>query len=74
MQRFAVCIERIEQWMSKNRLKRNQDKTQIIRSGTRQQLSAAKIILPLAVVRFSTTVSNLGFMVDSQVNMSGHVT
>lgn len=76
MQRLAVCIERIEQWMGKNRLKLNQDKTQIIWIGTRQQLakvSAAEITLPLAVVRFSTTVSNLGFMVDSQLNMSDHV-
>jgi len=38
MQRLEVCIERIEQWMGVNRLKLNQDKTQIIWIGTRQQL------------------------------------
>jgi len=55
MQRLAVCIERIEQWIGMNRLKLNQDKTQIISIGTRQQfakLSVVEITLPLAVVRF----------------------
>ena len=76
MQRLAVCIERIEQWMGRNRLKLNQDKTQIIWIGTRQQLakvSAIELTLPSAVVRFSTIVSDLGFIVDSQLNMSDHV-
>jgi len=37
------------------------------------KLSVAEITLLLAVVRFSTTVSHLGFMVDSHLNMSDHV-
>jgi len=59
-----------------NRLKLNQDKTQIIWIGTRQQLaklSVAETTLLLAVVRFSTTVSHLSFMVDSHLNTSDHV-
>ena len=59
-----------------NRLKLNQDKTQIIWIVIRQQLaklSVAEITLPLVVERFSTTVSNLSFMVDSYLNMSDHV-
>jgi hypothetical protein len=62
--------------MGRNRLKLNQDKTQIIWIGTRQQLakvSAIELTLPSAVVRFSTTVSDLGFIVDSQLNISDHV-
>jgi hypothetical protein len=62
--------------MGRNRLKLNQDKTQIIWIGKRQQLakvSAIELTLPLAVVRFSMTVPDLGFVIDSQLNMSDHV-
>jgi len=33
----------------------------------------ADLVLSLAVVRFSTTVSDLGFMVDSQLSLSDHM-
>jgi len=63
MQRLAVCIEQL---MGRNRLKLNQNKTQIIWIGTRQQsakVSAIELTLP------SATVSDLGFIVDSQLNV-----
>jgi len=72
MQHLAVCIERIEQ----NRLKLNQDKTQLIWIGTRQQLAkvgAIELTLPSVGVSFSTTVSDLGFIVYSQLNMLDHI-
>ena len=68
MQRLAVCMERIEQWMGRNRRKLNQDKTQIIWIGTCQQLAkviAIELTLPSAVVRFSTAVSDVDFIVDA---------
>jgi len=37
--RLADCIIQLDQWMSKNRLKLNADKTQLILPGTRQQLT-----------------------------------
>jgi len=43
--RFISCVERIEAWISSNRLKMNADKTQIIWLGTRQQL-AKSCLLP----------------------------
>jgi len=77
MQLLAVCFERIELWMGRNWLKPNQDKKHIVKIGTRQQLakvSAIELTLnPSAVVRFSTTVSDLGFIVYSQLNMSDHI-
>jgi len=68
MQHLAVCIERIEQ----NRLKLNQDKTQLIWIGTRQQLAkvgAIELTLPSVGVSFSTTVSDLVFIIDTQLNV-----
>ena len=62
--------------MGRNRLKLNQDKTQIIWIGTRQQLSkvnVTELTLSTAVVNFSSTVSDLGVLIDSQWSMSDHV-
>jgi len=36
--RLMTCITRIRDWMASNRLKLNEDKTQVIWLGTRQQL------------------------------------
>ena len=74
--RFATCVERLDDWMSRNRLKMNADKTQIIWVGTRQQLAKVNIseLRLLSVdVPFSTTVSDLGVKLDGQLSMSDHV-
>jgi len=60
MQRLTFCIDRIEQWMGRNQLKLNEDKTHIILIGTRQQLAKHS----------ATNLHCLGFIVDSQMNMS----
>jgi len=63
MDRLAACIERIRDWMADNHLKLNEEKTQIIWLGTRQQLNkvtARALTLPNATVEFSTTVKDLG--------------
>jgi len=51
MDRLAACIERIRDWMADNHLKLNEEKTQIIWLGTRQQLNkvtARALTLPNA--------------------------
>ena len=76
VQRFVSCTERIESWMSSNRLKMNADKTQVIWIGSRQQLAKVDIKefqLLSANILFSTTVSNLGVHLDSQLTMQDHV-
>ena len=76
VQRFVSCTERIEGWMSSNRLKMNADKTQVIWIGSRQQLAKVNIKefqLLSANILFSTTVSNLGVHLDSQLTMQDHV-
>ena len=63
--------------MGSNRLKLNADNTQVIWVGFRQQLDKIHITelqLESANVQFADTVSKLGVMVDSQLNMSAHVT
>ena len=73
---FSECIEEIDSWMQSNRLKMNTDKTQLIWIGTRQQLSKVginEIELRLDTVSFSTSVSDLGVILDNQLKMTDHV-
>ena len=61
--------------MGSNRLRLNADKTQVIRVGIRQQLDKLHITelqLQLANVQFADTVSDLGVVLDSQLNMSAY--
>ena len=63
-------------WMQSNRLNMNTDKTQLIWIGTRQQLSKVdinEIGLQLDTVSFSTSVSDLGVILDNQLKMTDHV-
>ena len=76
VQKFVSCTERIESWMSSNRLKMNVDKMQVIWIRSRQQLAKVDIKefqLLSANILFSTTVSNLGVHIDSQLTMQDHV-
>jgi len=62
--------------MADNHLKLNEEKTQIIWLGTRQQLnklSVQALTLPNAAVQFSTAVKDLGVVLDSQLTMANHV-
>jgi len=59
--------------MANNRLKLNEDKTQVIWLGTRQQLSkitAQLLTLPNATVQFTNNVNDLGVLLDSQLTMA----
>ena len=76
VRQFSECIEEIDGWMRSNRLKMNTDKTQLIWIGTRQQLSRVdinEIELQLDTASFSTSVSDLGVILDNQLKMTDHV-
>ena len=72
-----MCVERINAWMSSNRLRMNADKTQLLWLGTRQQLnklSVNELQMLGARVSFSRSVLNLVVTIDSQLSMSDRVT
>ena len=76
MRRLSDCITLIRDWMASNRLKLNEDKTQVIWLGTRQQLTkvtAHVLALPNATVQLSTAVNDLSVLLDSQLTMADHV-
>ena len=75
MERLTSCFVKICDWMATNRLKMNEDKTQVIWLSTRYQLSkvmAQTLTLPNATVQFSTIVSDLGVLIDSKLTMANH--
>jgi len=62
--------------LSSNQLKMNADKTQLLWLRTRQQLdklTVTELSLLSARVQLSTTVSDLGVLVDGQLSMADHV-
>ncbi len=66
----------VKQWMVKNMLKWNDDKTEFIVIGTRQQRS--KIDIPHININGTdiapnSTVCNLDVMFDSEMSMKAHV-
>jgi len=74
--RLADCIIQLDQWMSKNRLKLNADKTQLIWLGTRQhlaKLTVTQLRLTSSVVEFDSTVTDLGVVLDNQLSMQAQV-
>ena len=70
---LTICVWLL--YMADNHLKLNEEKKQIIWLGTRQQLNkvtARALTLPDATVEFSTTVKDLGVVLDSQLTMADH--
>ena len=66
----------IKKWMDGSRLKLNAEKTQLVWVGTRQQLEKVDIetvdILE-SNVQVSSSVKDLGVLIDNSLSMSGHV-
>ena len=70
------CIEKIREWMIKDKLMINDSKTEFILIGTRQELCKLQ---PCAIsghdtITARTQVKNLDCWLDSHLNMSKHVT
>ena len=71
--RLTSCIIPVRDWMARNRLKLNEDKTQVIWLGTRQQLDKVMVQtleLQNATVPFSSVVNDLGVLLDSELTMA----
>ena len=70
------CIKELRVWMARHRLMLNEDKTDFLLIGTRQQLlkvNFTRITLGSEVIECKPSVRNLGSWFDSQLNMSVHI-
>ena len=66
--RLVECVERLNQWMGRNRLELNADKTQLIWICTWQQLAkltVKQLKLTMSTVEFDAEANDLGVLLDS---------
>ena len=71
------CIATIRSWMSEDKLKLNDDKTEFLLVGMKQQLAKVcikDIKIGCVEISPSSSVRNLGVWFDSSLNMSEHIT
>ena len=72
------CIDDLRNWMIKQRLMINDDKTEFLLIGTRKQLAKINTACSITVGEYdidpSLCARNLGVWFDSQLNMSMHIT
>ena len=74
---MECCIEKIRRWLIHDRLLLNDDKTEFIIIGTRQQLNklqALNIKVGGSEIKPSCQVKNLGSWLDPNMNMRHHIT
>ena len=73
---MSDCIRDLRDWMIRDRLKLNEDKTEVILIGTRQQLAKVNVT-SIAVgdetIEAKPSVRNLGSWFDSQLSMLTHI-
>ena len=71
------CVSDIKSWMTQNRLKLNEDKTDALRF-TNPTVSIPNLSDTLhlcnATIEFSDNTRNLGFLLDSDLTMKKHIT
>jgi hypothetical protein len=71
------CVKELHQWMTKNRLKLNDDKTEVLAIGSKKQL--AKIAIPqlqigdVLIEKSTKPVRNLGTIFDENFSMAAHI-
>ena len=73
---MTECITAIRTWMTRDKLKINDIKTEFILLDTRQQLAKvdnANIIVGSSEVAPVSSVRNLGAWFDSELSMSTHI-
>ena len=70
------CIMDLRKWMIRDRLKLNDDKTEFLLLGTRQQqgkVDISSIFVGESAVNTKPVVRNMGSWFDSQLSMSTHI-
>ena len=70
------CVNDIRNWMTNDKLLVNDDKTEFLMNGTKQQLAKVNIdhiLIGDRVIRPKGVVKNLGTWLDSTLSMNSHV-
>ena len=73
---LSNCSNDVDEWMTVNKLKKNNDKTEMMPCGTRVKLSTIECdsaTIGGATIAFSSKVNSLGFVIDSNLTMDSAV-
>jgi len=74
---LAKCINKVATWMSTNKLKMNDDKTEVIAIGTKLKINSCsikEISFNNCTIKFSdSAVRNLGVYIDPYLSLETHV-
>ena len=76
LKELELCISSIKQWMLSNKLKLNDDKTEVLCSGSQRTLSSISeksLRVGGNEIMFSNCVKNLGVYLDSSLTMHQHI-
>ncbi len=77
LNKLSSCITDIRHWMTSNKMKLNDNKTQLFVAGNTRVLNALPEIaieIGNSIIRPSPTFRNLGVVFDSTMSMSPHIT
>lgn len=73
---IKTCVNELNAWMCKNKLKLNPGKTEILVVGRAQQLKkidVSSLEIDGNLISVTDNVRNLGVIFDSKLNMEGHI-
>ena len=76
LEEMEKCVRAVRAWMISDKLKLNEDKTEVIFIGTRQQLNkvrANSIVIGDSVVSPVNVVRDLGILLDCNMNFNAHI-
>ena len=79
-QSLEVCIKDIRKWMRTNKLKLNDEKTEVVLFSTRQQLerlgedNTFEIKIGSEVIKPTPSARNLRFHMEAQLKLKTHIT
>ena len=75
--RVESCCVSVKTWMTRNRLKLNDDKTEVLLCGPkarRDQIDCNSLQVGEASISFADSVRDLGLIIDSELSMVDHIT
>ena len=73
---LSNCSDKVDHWMTVNKLKKNNDKTEMMPCGTKAKLNAIvcdSATIGGAKIPFSSKVRNLGLIIDNSLTMDNAV-
>jgi len=73
LESLYLCLDQVHDWMSRNLLKLNTDKTQVIIFGKKDQRLKVATLLGMKGFEVVETVKNLGVIIDSDLSFNSHM-